>query len=157
MPKQKILLALFDVRPKDASGNVDVEKLEQLPKILDLRASYDRPPNNPIIQPTDDAVSRPQPEFSGPSVSLTEQLIGETPLANGKDIVTKEIEEALNHESPLVVDLVWVGAKLHEPRQQRLARPRLIKKFSRQIIEEKPVPEIAQPVHAPEPKSHREL
>ncbi len=135
MPKQKILLALFDVRPKDESGVVDVEKLEQLPKVLNLRTTdpSGKSPEKSLSPPTNTSAARPRLDFSDdfPSgsshASLTQQLVGDTPLASEKDIVAQEIEDVLNHGSPLVADLVRAGGIWHESRRQEPARPRLIK------------------------------
>ncbi|MEK7583028.1 MAG: DUF4012 domain-containing protein [Patescibacteria group bacterium] len=141
MPKQKILLSLFDVRPKDESGSVDVEKLEQLPRVVNLRTSDPSRKSSekslsPPLAPLEAA--RPRLDFSddfpsrSPQASLTQQLVGETPLASDRDIVAKEIEDVLNQDAPLVADLVRAGGTLHEQRQQKPARPRLIKQAKQQ-------------------------
>lgn len=159
MPKQKILLALFDVRPKDESGGVNVEKLEQLPRVVNLRKEPSLSLPDPLLPLREGVESAPplngKRRLGGDS--YVEQLIGNTPVASGKDLVAKEIEEALADDAPLVADLVRVGGTLHEQRQQKPARPRLVKQPSHVAVPEPIISEVAEPIHTSEPINHQKL
>src|SRR3989344_3397463 len=128
MPKRNIHEALFDVRPKHDSGEF------RAGKIVDLRVAgspaHSRPVSvgTPRLQPrssdvpSDTMLVRPQnpPESQQPSVSLTDRLIGKTPLASHKEIIAQEVEAALREEH-LVADLVRSGGTIHASAPQTSA------------------------------------
>jgi len=86
MPKQKIHLALFDIKPKSKTAVVSVEK------IINLRKERSYPIATNV-------------SYGGNRISAVDQLVNQAQVASHKEIITHEIESALNEEN-LISDVI---------------------------------------------------
>src|SRR3989344_978376 len=142
MPRQNILKALFDVRPKKSSEGLVVAKVVNLRRAAAALAPLE-PPLPPLTVRGEPALpaGRRRDSF------FTRQLIGDTPLATDKDIIAKEIEDVFNKEDTPVAHLIRAGAKFHSVRSQQPDEPAPAQQKQ------------SEPVEEPEPaaESHGEL
>lgn len=131
--------AIFDVKPVDETGSVDVEKIAAVQKTVNL--TFFRPKKlskqriSPVIHSQKPVrAATPQPplqESFAPLASLPEETLPPVIGLPSKQDIKDQFEELLNHDLDLGAELATMGAHVQAaPNTEAKPRYRVIQRFS---------------------------
>ena len=109
MPRNNILLAMFDVKPTKESGDLDFEKISQVRTKINLRKEPAVPQS---AGPT--LIERQAAEPQAPVAQKADQ-----PLPDQKTFILRELEEVFVKPVNAIAELTRAGAQIHPFVRQR--------------------------------------
>jgi len=127
--KFKILSAMFDIKPVDEWGNVDISKFAQIQPVLNLGRKFRISRSGEVKFKSEKKPGRKIKE------SPSEEIVKEELITHYiSDDPQSEFESYLNQNTDLITELASIGAKIHQISNTKYQIP---KKFKIQKVENK--------------------